>query len=569
MPLIHCLIEQRLLTADVVKLEDGSIEKTVEPAHEALLRQWNDLYNWLDDERESLITLEHVERAAADWYRNRRESAGPASADSTTDDEQVWLVHRDARLRQAETVLNKTAFKQVAGSVALKYIAACRAAEDAAEAAEKLRIEQEKQQIARNRKLQRRGFVLLGAATAAVLLGGAGVITLIKGLNQRTSNTLTAMARQAYADGFSDRAVRYALASMAGRNRWLVGFDAKSAEDALNIERQASGSKGALRGHRRSVRVAQFSPDGARILTGSYDGTARIWDARTGTLLHELNAGVDKMQSASFSADGSRIVTASFDGNAYIWNAETGEKSQSLRHVGMEGKIGQVWKAAFSPDGKLVVTGASDNLVRVWQVEDGLQLPAFSHHEYTANCSRGVVPSSTVLKGARHANEVRDVSFSRDGKRILSTSLDGDVAVWDVQSGDLVRRIEFQQHAIERERPLRIVQSQDLRKAVIVEFIGKGNELRALFAIDVGPRLEHPIGEVERGSALVALVDFFCNRVRKERARRKQQTRNVAHSIFEHCVPEALRRSCMHRLVPSRTRRETKSFASERSEQTF
>ena len=67
-----------------------------------------------------------------------------------------------------------------------------------------------------------------------------------------------------------------------------------------------------------------FSPDGTRIVTGSCDRTAKVWDARTGTALLELKGHTGAVKSVAFSPDGTRIVTGSEDQTAKVWDARTG-----------------------------------------------------------------------------------------------------------------------------------------------------------------------------------------------------------------------------------------------------
>jgi WD40 repeat protein len=65
---------------------------------------------------------------------------------------------------------------------------------------------------------------------------------------------------------------------------------------------------------------ATFSPDGKRIVTASWDNTARLWDADTGKQIGEpLTGHTNFVLSAAFSPDGKRIVTTSFDQTARLW----------------------------------------------------------------------------------------------------------------------------------------------------------------------------------------------------------------------------------------------------------
>jgi WD40 repeat protein len=70
-----------------------------------------------------------------------------------------------------------------------------------------------------------------------------------------------------------------------------------------------------------------WSPDGTRVLTGSDDGSARIWDAATGKVLHHMAGHHHEVNSVAWSPDGTRVLTGSDDGSARIWDAATGEES--------------------------------------------------------------------------------------------------------------------------------------------------------------------------------------------------------------------------------------------------
>ena len=85
-----------------------------------------------------------------------------------------------------------------------------------------------------------------------------------------------------------------------------------------------------------SIRTAAFSPDGTRLVTGSYDKTARIWDVRTMKPLGSTLAHRAYVWSVGFSPDGERILTGSFDGTAQIWDGHTGRpRGEPMKHSDM------------------------------------------------------------------------------------------------------------------------------------------------------------------------------------------------------------------------------------------
>jgi WD40 repeat protein len=67
------------------------------------------------------------------------------------------------------------------------------------------------------------------------------------------------------------------------------------------------------------VNSAAFTPDGLRILTASYDKTARIWDAASSRQIAVLRGREDTVSSVAFSPDGSRVATGSWDKTARVW----------------------------------------------------------------------------------------------------------------------------------------------------------------------------------------------------------------------------------------------------------
>ena len=109
-------------------------------------------------------------------------------------------------------------------------------------------------------------------------------------------------------------------------------------------------------GHTGYVWSVAFSPDGTKVLTGSDDKTARLWDAATGVHIRTFGH-TGAVYSVAYSPDGTEVLTGSFDSKARLWNAATGA------HIGtFSGHASQVRSVAFSPDGTKVLTGSRDKM---------------------------------------------------------------------------------------------------------------------------------------------------------------------------------------------------------------
>jgi formylglycine-generating enzyme required for sulfatase activity/S1-C subfamily serine protease len=133
-PLIDLLVEQRLLSTDVAK---DTKEVTVEPAHEALLRQWGLLQGWLAEDAGLLTVLEGIKRGARDWAANTKAAS--------------WLAHSADRLRAAERLLSRSDLAANLEPTDKDYIAACQRTEISA------------------RWRARRAKVLVGALAACIM----------------------------------------------------------------------------------------------------------------------------------------------------------------------------------------------------------------------------------------------------------------------------------------------------------------------------------------------------------------------------------------------------------------
>ncbi len=227
LPLIDLLVEERLLSTDaqvskdaVTGEENSSI--TIEPAHEALLRQWSLLEGWLSEDFALLAALEGIKRAARDWEAN-----GMAEG---------WLAHQGQRLAEAGTLDARPDLAAQFEDRDRAYLDAC-SAREAAAAAERERArlnelarakaETERAQAEAERAKARERFsrnLTLVSIAAAILLAGVGVWAW----QQRNA----AIDQRRNADLAAERAQAATTEAVAQRNR--AESAVKEAIDASN-----------------------------------------------------------------------------------------------------------------------------------------------------------------------------------------------------------------------------------------------------------------------------------------------------------------------------------------------
>ena len=223
--------------------------------------------------------------------------------------------------------------------------------------------------------------------------------------------------------------------------------------EALNVFQEARAADleiMAVVGHVGFVRSIAYSPDGGRIITASYDGTAKVWDAASGVQLLRLSGHDGHVNSAAFSPDGKRIVTASADKTVRIWDAVTAQESMRL-----SGHTLGVETAEFSPDGARIVTASIDKTARIWDATSGRQLMVLGGHSEAVSSARfsydgGRIVTASDDKTARiwdaatgreimvfkgHTDPLESGRFSPDGQRIVTTSIDQTARIWNAATG--------------------------------------------------------------------------------------------------------------------------------------
>jgi WD40 repeat protein len=169
-------------------------------------------------------------------------------------------------------------------------------------------------------------------------------------------------------------------------------------------------------GHTATVRSLTLTPDGRLAVSAAQDGTLRVWEVRSGRLLHTLGR-VDKGSrhghGITLLPHSSEVISATEDATLRFWDLREGimkrDSNRSLTAGEPEGR-NIVRSLAATRDGKYVISAAADGKLTVWDL----------YSEETRRTPGG------------HSGVVRTVAITADGKQAISGGADGTLKIWDV-----------------------------------------------------------------------------------------------------------------------------------------
>ncbi|MCC5654213.1 hypothetical protein LC609_31430, partial [Nostoc sp. XA013] len=208
----------------------------------------------------------------------------------------------------------------------------------------------------------------------------------------------------------------------------------------------------AFLGHEGTVNSVAISPDGQMIVSGSLDGTVRLWDILGNPIGQPFQGHRDSVNSVAISPDGQMIVSGSRDNTIRLWNIQG-------RPIGkpFDGHQGYVTAVAFSTDGQMIASGSWDKTVRLWDLGGNIISQPFYGHEDVIFSVVFSTDSQMIASGSwdntvrlwdiqghpigkpfwGHEREVYSVAFSPDGQKIVSGSRDRTLRLWDL-AGSLI-----------------------------------------------------------------------------------------------------------------------------------
>lgn len=417
--LIHNPEDELLVREVITKLADARLiitdNEMAEVAHEALIREWPTLREWLEEDREGLRLHRHLTLSAESWERRKRDPSE---------------LYRGARLAQANAWIgaHPNTLSGLEDAFVMASIELARQEEAEREAQRQRELEAAKalaetQQQAAN-QLRKRALYLTGAFILALIMFG---LALFQGNRARQIATTAqderriATSRELAAASLNnltadpERSILLALQSIS-TTRSVDGTLLPESLEALHRSLVTSQVRMTLEGHETWVLSGDYSPDGSQLATIGYDGTVIIWDVAMGRELFHIPGTSEPndfvtTKRIAYSLDGKLLVTC--DRNLVKeYDPASGELLRTLT-----GHNAFVTAIAISVDGKHIASGGLDGLTIIWDMSTGDAL-----HQLVS-----------------HADAVEELTFSPDGKWLVTAGDDAAMRIWDANTGALLQ----------------------------------------------------------------------------------------------------------------------------------
>lgn len=244
------------------------------------------------------------------------------------------------------------------------------------------------------------------------------------------------------------------------RSRWLgiplliAGVVTFGLSLSAQVDIAAPELPAVLDAHPAEVSAAVFTPDSRILGTASYDGTVKLWDARTGKPLRTLVGHQNLVLSLGVSPDGNTLASGANDNTIRLWDVPADAPSSSW--TGSDAAINDI---VVRPDGLFAVSAGDDKVVRVWDRQTGALLQSLEGHaaevlrlafrvdgnQWASGDGSGVVTLWTPGKYLdedptvgrtifAHPEAVSGLSFATNNQTLLTAGRDGTIKQWQLNT---------------------------------------------------------------------------------------------------------------------------------------
>lgn len=272
--------------------------------------------------------------------------------------------------------------------------------------------------------------------------------------------------------------------------RWLVSTHGDSSILIWDVQERKLSA--ALNGHAGAVRGVTFSPDGRLIASAAEDRSVILWNAETGRKVAVLQGPASRLTGVAFSPDGERVAASEFFHTLNIWNLRQDHAALSIRvnstdycvaiapdnqavvttmaiYNEVDGHLiadiyeslgGQLYGATFSADGRWLAGAVAQNAVvlfdaHTWKLHAKVKVEATPISVSFSRDGKYLVtgedegnvrlwstePLQEIAILGRHTSRIKSVAFSPDGKQVASAGDDNAIRIWDVAGRRMIREI--------------------------------------------------------------------------------------------------------------------------------
>ncbi|MBS0264343.1 MAG: hypothetical protein JSS02_20570 [Planctomycetes bacterium] len=209
-----------------------------------------------------------------------------------------------------------------------------------------------------------------------------------------------------------------------------------------------------LAGHTAPVTALNFSLDNARLISGSADKTARVWNLADGAALAKFEVHTNTVSAVGLNSNGTQAVSGAADNSLKVWNVADGKEIANCA-----GHAGAVSAALFTPNNQAVISASADQTIRVWNPTNGQASAQFGFGQPVTSLALSVDGQKLAATGtdnnvrllglngqvlftmAGHTAAPKSVAFSADNLRVVSAGADNLAIAWDAATGALLESL--------------------------------------------------------------------------------------------------------------------------------
>jgi WD40 repeat protein len=202
-----------------------------------------------------------------------------------------------------------------------------------------------------------------------------------------------------------------------------------------------------LKGHKKTVTSADFSPDGKTVVSSSYDATLIIWDVEKGKQLKILKGHPKNIGTVKFSPNGKKLFSGGIGNKIFVWNSRTGKLLEQI-----PGHSTAITTILFSPNQKYLMTKDYKGKGIIWDVTTtSTKIKKKTEFSISRSCAAWSPDSKIIAFGTKQmikifhvidqefieeipvsSNVLNSIVFSPNSKWLILGTADKKISIWDV-----------------------------------------------------------------------------------------------------------------------------------------